>query len=122
MPTMISLPEAQELHECIGRAIADPAGGRALLARAQELAAVVVSDLLADDFTPLYERWRHGGWYVLNVRYPSGACGCVSANFADKRWRIVADLDRIPFDQVPTFRTRDEAAREEYRRTVQELS
>lgn len=38
-----------------------------------------------------YERWRHGGWYVHGVRYPSGACGCVSRNFPDRRWRIVCD-------------------------------
>ena len=31
-------------------------------------------------WTPEYEKWRHGGWYVCNVRYPSGAIGCVSNN------------------------------------------
>ena len=53
-----------------------------------------------------YSRWRHGGWYVHDVRYPSGACGCVSANFPDGKWRIVTYLGS---DQ-PTFATRREAA------------
>lgn len=38
-----------------------------------------------------YEPWRHGGWYVNEVRYPSGAVGCVSRNFPDKKWRIACD-------------------------------
>jgi hypothetical protein len=45
-----------------------------------------------------YEPWRHGGWYVYGVRYPSGACGCVSRQMtnpatgkADRKWRIVCD-------------------------------
>lgn len=57
-----------------------------------------------------YSRWRHGGWYVHNVRYPSGAIGCVSNNYADKKWRIACDSR----DPQPTFRTRDEAARAEW--------
>ena len=61
------------------------------------------------DFT--YSPWRHGGWYVHEVRYPSGAVGCVSRNYADRKWRI-AD-DPRPFDEQPTFRTRDDAARGE---------
>ncbi len=51
---------------------------------------------------PEYERWRHGGWYT-NVRYPSGACGCVSRNYADKKWRIVCR------EEAGTFATRNEA-------------
>jgi hypothetical protein len=58
-----------------------------------------------------YSRWRHGGWYVHNVRYPSGAVGCVSRNFPDGKWRIVCDPR--PFDERPTFKTRDDAARAE---------
>lgn len=59
-----------------------------------------------------YSPWRHGGWYVHGVRYPSGAIGCVSRNFPDKKWRIVCDPR--PFDQQPTFATREAAARAEY--------
>ena len=59
-----------------------------------------------------YEHWRHGGWYVCNVRYPHGAVGCVSNNYPDKKWRIACDPR--PFDEQPTFRTRDEAAQAEY--------
>jgi hypothetical protein len=65
-----------------------------------------VSDLtLPLDYSP----WRHGGWYVGNVRYPNGAVGCVSRNYPDKRWRIACD--GRPGDY--TYRTRDAAARAE---------
>jgi hypothetical protein len=57
---------------------------------------------------PVFSPWRHGGWYVDNLRYPSGAVGCVSNNYADKKWRIVCDPR--PFEEQPTFRTRVEAA------------
>ena len=59
-----------------------------------------------------YSRWRHGGWYVHNVRYPSGAVGCVSRNYADRKWRIACDPR--PFEQQPTFKCRDDAARAEW--------
>lgn len=55
-----------------------------------------------------YSPWRHGGWYVGNVRYPSGACGCVSRNYPDKKWRIVCGR---PDEE--TFPSRDAAARAE---------
>jgi hypothetical protein len=63
------------------------------------------------EWQPSFSPWRHGGWYVDNVRYPSGACGCVSRNYADRKWRIVCD--KRPFEDRPTFKTRDEAARAE---------
>lgn len=56
----------------------------------------------------IYSPWRHGGWYVLNVQYPSGAVGCVSRNYPDGKWRIACDPR--PFEDQPTFKTRDEAA------------
>jgi hypothetical protein len=56
-----------------------------------------------------YSKWRHGGWYVLNVRYPSGAVGCVSRNYPDRKWRIACD--RRPDDH--TYPNRDAAARAE---------
>lgn len=59
-----------------------------------------------------FSRWRHGGWYVDNVRYPNGACGCVSRNYEDGKWRIVCDPR--PFNERPTFKTRDEAAAAEW--------
>jgi hypothetical protein len=58
-----------------------------------------------------YERWRHGGWYVAEVTWPNGGCGCVTRNFPDRKWRIACD--NRPFDQQPTFRTRDDGARGE---------
>lgn len=56
-----------------------------------------------------YSKWRHGGWYVENVIYPSGAVGCVSRNHPDKRWRIVCDERLHDF----SYDTRDDAARAE---------
>ena len=64
------------------------------------------------DWTPSFSKWRHGGWYVNNVRYPSGAVGCISKNYPDGKWRIVCHP--LPFDQQPTFKSRDEAARAEW--------
>lgn len=64
-----------------------------------------------DEFVPSYSSWRHGGWYVDNVRYPSGAVGCVSRNYEDRKWRIVCDPR--PFEDAPTFKSRDDAARAE---------
>jgi hypothetical protein len=59
-----------------------------------------------------YDRWRHGGWYVQEITWPNGGCGCVSRNFGDRKWRIVCDPR--PFEVQPTFRTRDDAARGEW--------
>ncbi|MDK9702409.1 MAG: hypothetical protein OEL20_04665 [Sulfuritalea sp.] len=61
------------------------------------------------EWTPSYSPWRHGGWYVNNVKYPNGACGCVSSNYPDKKWRIACD--GRPNDY--TFPTRDAAAKAE---------
>lgn len=63
-----------------------------------------------------YTRWRHGGWYVGGVRYPSGACGCVSNNYPDKKWRIVCDDRRNNLHEPGdfTFRSREDAARAEH--------
>lgn len=57
-----------------------------------------------------YSPWRHGGWYVGAVRYPSGACGCVSRNYDDRKWRIACGR---PHEE--TFPNRDAAARAEQR-------
>lgn len=63
------------------------------------------------EWIPEFAPWRHGGWYVTNLHYPSGAVGCVSRNYPDKKWRIACDPR--PFEQQPTFRTRGDAARGE---------
>jgi hypothetical protein len=68
------------------------------------------------EWVPEYDRWRHGGWYVTNVRYPSGAVGCVSRNYPDHKWRIVCDRRPGSFPGGPsdhTYPTRDAAARAE---------
>ncbi|GGT04625.1 hypothetical protein GCM10010156_73050 [Planobispora rosea] len=64
-----------------------------------------------EDWTPQFERWRHGGWYVTNIRYPSGAVGCVSRNYPDGKWRIACDPR--PDGHSHTYPTRDAAARAE---------
>jgi hypothetical protein len=68
----------------------------------------------APDWMPVYEPWRHGGWYVGTVVYPSGAVGCVSRNYEDHKWRIVCD-ERTDSTGLPihTFPNRDAAARAE---------
>ena len=65
----------------------------------------------ATDFVPEYSPWRHGGWYT-NVRYPSGAVGCVSRNYTDGKWRIVCD-ERPNAHAIYTYPSRDAAARAE---------
>lgn len=76
-----------------------------------------------NDFAPQYEPWRHGGWYVTNIRYPSGAVGCVSRNYPDRKWRIVSD-ERVDTTGLPrhTFPNRDAAARAEWHLAHAELS
>jgi hypothetical protein len=66
-----------------------------------------------EQWTPVYSKWRHGGWYVNNVRHPSGAVGCVSSNYADGKWRIVCD-SRPDAHEKHTYKTRDAAARAEH--------
>lgn len=64
---------------------------------------------------PAFSPWRHGGWYVTNVRYPSGASGCVSRNYSDRQWRIIADDCGPGTPDDRSWPTRHEAARAEYR-------
>ena len=59
-----------------------------------------------------FSKWRHGGYIVHGVQYITGAVGCVSNNYADKKWRIVCDPR--PFEQQPTFKSREAAATAEY--------
>jgi hypothetical protein len=65
-----------------------------------------------DNWEPAYSPWRHGGWYVNNIHYPSGAVGCVSRNFPDRKWRIVCD-DRPNAHEKYTYANRDAAAQAE---------
>lgn len=68
------------------------------------------------NWIPTFSKWRHGGWYVTNVRYASGAIGCVSNNYPDRKWRIACDNRRTDLggEGDYTFPTRDAAARAEY--------
>jgi hypothetical protein len=64
-----------------------------------------------------YDAWRHGGWYVLEVRYPSGAVGCVSRNYTDRKWRIACDPRPGAYpggENDFTYPNRDAAARAEW--------
>lgn len=74
--------------------------------------ASVTEPAAQDNWEPTYSPWRHGGWYVDNVRYPGGAVGCVSRNYADRKWRIVCD-DRPDAHEKYTYPSRDAAARAE---------
>jgi len=75
-----------------------------------------VSEPASPEWRPEYSRWRHGGWHVDNIRYPTGGCGCVSNNYPDKKWRIACDDRRMNLGEPGdyTFSTRDTAARAEY--------
>jgi hypothetical protein len=68
---------------------------------------------MRDVWTPEYAPWRHGGWYVTNIHYPSGAVGCVSRNYADRKWRIVCSDAYPGSPNDRTFLIRDDAARAE---------
>jgi hypothetical protein len=68
---------------------------------------------ITEDWTPVYAPWRHGGWYVTNVRYPSGAVGCVSNNYSDRAWRIVTEGTGPGSEGDRTFKSRNAAARAE---------
>jgi hypothetical protein len=59
---------------------------------------------------PHFEVWRHGGWYVANLVYPSGASGCVSANYSDKKWRILTANTGPGMIGDVTYGSRKEAA------------
>ena len=52
---------------------------------------------------------------MTNLHYPSGACGCVSNNYPDKKWRIACNTRRRNLGEEGdfTFKTRDAAARAE---------
>lgn len=66
-------------------------------------------------WSPSFSEWRHGGWYVTNVRYPNGAIGCVSNNYPDGKWRIACDTRRDSLNEPGdfTFNSREEAAKAE---------
>lgn len=71
----------------------------------------VVQGAPVTPWEPVFSDWRQGGYYVSNLRYPNGAVGCVSNNYHDGKWRIVCD--KRPFDERPTFATREAAAHAE---------
>jgi hypothetical protein len=62
------------------------------------------------NWKPVFSPWRHGGWYVDNIRYPSGAVGCVSRNFSDHKWRIIAENTYPGDPHDHTYPNRESAA------------
>lgn len=76
------------------------------------------------NWEPVFSRWRHGGWYVSNVCHLGGACGCVSNNYPDKKWRIVDDPHRNELGAAGdfTFPSRHAAAVAEYEMAAAEIA
>lgn len=103
------IPCADEVFDGMASAIQAQSHCTATQAFEQALRLVNPSALLH------YSRWRHGGWYISGIRYPSGACGCVSSNYPDKKWRIVCDDRRKALNEPGdmTFGSREAAARAE---------
>lgn len=67
---------------------------------------------------PSYSRWEHGGSYVNNVVYPSGAVGCISSprHTGSGRYEIAF----APEDHNETDASRGEAARAEAQLAIAE--
>ena len=103
------IPCADEVFDGMASAIQAQSHCTATQAFEQALRLVNPSALLH------YSRWRHGGWYISGIRYPSGACGCVSSNYPDRKWRIVCDDRRQALNEPGdvTFGSREAAARAE---------
>jgi hypothetical protein len=83
-------------------------------ARARRAAAEV--PVPTEQWTPSFSSWRHGGWYVDNLRRAGGGCGCVSRNYPDRKWRIVCDPRNGSYPGGPndhTYPSRVAAARAE---------
>ncbi len=47
-----------------------------------------VASMFGADWAPSFDPWRHGGYYVTNLRYPTGAVGCVAKVGARDQWSI----------------------------------
>ena len=89
--------------------IIDPEGRTIVLDDSEGHRSATTDEKRLGDWSPVYSPWRHGGWYVSNVCYPSGAVGCVSRNYPDRKWRIACDSR----DGDHTYASRDAAARAE---------
>lgn len=98
------------------QALHDFVVARARTQGCNERQAQAVADSVATPGSFIYSKWRHGGWYVSGVRYPSGACGCVSRNYVDNKWRIACDSRRSDLNAPGdfTFASRDAAAHAEH--------
>lgn len=82
-----------------------------LLPRYRRFAARVESG----EWTPVYSYWRHGGSYVDNLPYPSGAVGCIASarRTHSGRFELACPPADAEWTGPRTFRTRDAAARAE---------
>ena len=60
---------------------------------------------------------------VGNLYYPSGAVGCVSRNYADKKWRIVDQGSKYAtLEEFPSYPSRDAAALAERELAIKQLT
>ena len=96
----------RETEQAVAREIQHRAFG--IAAPADIITEQPTPELIAERaWEPTYSQ-ANGGWYVNNLRYPSGAVGHV-AKGAGGGWAIVCHPD------AGEFATRDAAARAEYR-------
>lgn len=60
-------------------------------------------------WTPRYSHWRHGGSYVTNIVFPSGACGCIASAAHTRSGKFESacfDLGTFPTRQAAAFAER----------------
>lgn len=67
--------------------------------------------MAAGTWTPEYDYWRHGGSYVTNIVYPSGAVGCIASARHTMSGKF--EIACPPSENDEKFATRDAAARAE---------
>lgn len=76
--------------------------------------SAIIAELTSEKWRPSYEPWRHGGSYVWNLRYPSGAVGCIASarHTISGKFEIACDPRRgTGVDEKELqYKTRDEAA------------
>lgn len=116
MPDTIAKPVSAlivgDLVDLEGDAFADPTGSNVQFLAVYQTVASIERET-ADCIAVGFESFDVVGFPLKHhVRVPSGAVGCVSRNYKDRKWRIACDPR--PFEEQPTFKTRDEAATAEW--------
>lgn len=69
--------------------------------------------MTSQTWEPVFSKWRHGGSYVTNIRYPNGACGCIvsARHSVDGKFHIACGPESLT---ATPYNTRREAAFAEY--------